>query len=347
MKTNGHEGSIYRVQALERALDILDCFSFQNKEMSLSDVVLKTGLNKTTAKRLMANLTGRGYLKQDPQTKRYLLGMRLFELGGIVFSSFSLRKAAASPMSRLQSETGATVLVGVMMEEQLVYVDKREGDGMVRISSDIGWRRPLHYGMLGMVLMAYLDSKVSKGILRKYPLEPHSPYSITDEDAFSLRLEQIRKQGYVVEKEEAVEGVLFASDHLGEIVGEAPKGAGPHHGEDLALALEIAIGSHRTTAHLRCESPHGDAAITVLGELPARHQTHPLAETIDLFVGKSGRALFCEADHTKKSARLGEVVGLHAVPEAVGLKNDLIGCIVSEIKTEGLRRRCIVALFHP
>jgi len=208
MKTNGREDSIYRVQALERALDILDCFSFQNKEMSLSDVVQKTGLNKTTAKRLMANLTGRGYLKQDPQTKRYLLGMRLFELGGIVFSSFSLRKAAASPMSRLQSETSATVLLGVMMEDQLVYMDKREGDGMIRISSDIGWRRPLHYGMLGMVLMAYLDSKVSKSILRKYPLEPHSPYSITDEDAFSLRLEQIRKQGYVVEKEEAVEGVL-------------------------------------------------------------------------------------------------------------------------------------------
>ena len=137
-----------------------------------------------------------------------MLGMRLFELGGIVFSSFSLRRAAALPMSNLQSQTGATVLLGVRMEDQLVYIDKREGDGMIRILSDIGWRRPLHYGMLGMVLMAGLKPEEVTGILKNYPLERHTPFSITDEDAFSLRLEKIRDQGHVAEKEEAVEGVM-------------------------------------------------------------------------------------------------------------------------------------------
>jgi DNA-binding IclR family transcriptional regulator len=208
MKSADHHNPIYKVQALERALDILECFSFQTRELSLSDVVERTGLNKTTAKRLIWNLTTRGYLQQHPQSKTYQLGIRLFELGGIVFSSFSLRQAAADPMSGLQRETGATVLLAVEMEDQLVYIDKRDGDGVLRISSDIGWRRPLHYGMLGMVLMAGLDPQDVQRILRKYPLESHTPLSITDEDAFSLRLEQIRNQGYVLEKGEAVEGVI-------------------------------------------------------------------------------------------------------------------------------------------
>jgi DNA-binding IclR family transcriptional regulator len=208
MKQKNPQNSIYRVQALERALDILDCFSFQNRELNLSDVVYRTGLNKTTAKRLVANLTARGYLQQDPQAKTYQLGMRLFELGGIVFSSFSLRRAAAYPMNSLQSKTGATVLLGVKIENQLVYMDKREGDGMLRISSDIGWRRPLHYGMLGMVLMANLKLNDRKQILTEDPLQAHTPFSITDQDAFSIRLEQIRAQGYVLEEEEAVEGVV-------------------------------------------------------------------------------------------------------------------------------------------
>jgi len=208
MKLSGTNNSIYRVQALERALDILDCFNFQNRELSLSDVVNRTGLNKTTAKRLISNLTTRGYLQQDPQTRKYQLGMRLFELGGVVFSSFSLRRAAASPMTGLQNESGATVLLGVRMDDHLVYVDKREGDGMIRISSDVGWRRPLHYGMLGMVLMASIESGEVERILEKYPLEAHTPFSITDVDALSLRLEEIRVQGYVIEKEEAVEGLF-------------------------------------------------------------------------------------------------------------------------------------------
>jgi DNA-binding IclR family transcriptional regulator len=111
-------------------------------------------------------------------------------------------------MTRLQNKAGATVLLGVNMEDQLVYVDKREGRGMIRVSSEVGWRRPLNYGMLGMVLMSSLDPRDVKRILKKYPLKPYTPLSITDTDAFSLRLEQIRDQGFVLEKGEAVESVI-------------------------------------------------------------------------------------------------------------------------------------------
>jgi DNA-binding IclR family transcriptional regulator len=79
---------------------------------------------------------------------------------------------------------------------------------MLRISSDIGWSRPLHYGMLGMILMAHLKTEDIDRILKHQPLESHTPHSVTDYDAFSLRLEKIRVQGYVVEKEEAVEGAI-------------------------------------------------------------------------------------------------------------------------------------------
>ncbi|MEW6664525.1 MAG: IclR family transcriptional regulator [Thermodesulfobacteriota bacterium] len=198
----------YKVQAVDRALDILDCFSFQTRSLSLAELASKAGLNKTTAKRLISNLNRRGYLQQDADSKSYQLGMRLFELGGIVFSSFSLRQAATHSMNRLQAETGATVLLGMMMEDQVLYVDKREGSGMIRILSDVGWRRPLHFGMLGRVLMAFLDRGEVKRLLAKDPLQPYTPYSITDEKAFSHRLEQIRRNGYLVERQEAVEGVI-------------------------------------------------------------------------------------------------------------------------------------------
>ena len=59
-----------------------------------------------------------------------------------------------------------------------------------------------------MVLMANLEVADVKRFLTEYPLQSHTPFSITDQDAFSLRLKQIRNQGYVMEKEEAVEGVM-------------------------------------------------------------------------------------------------------------------------------------------
>jgi IclR family KDG regulon transcriptional repressor len=198
----------YKVQSVNRTFDILDCFSFQKRELSLTEICQITALNKTTTKRLLSNLVSRGYLTQDRDSKRYQLGLRLFELGGVVFSSFSLRKAAAYPMSSLQHTTGLTILLGGMMDDQLVYLDKREGLGLIQVSSDIGWRRSLSYGMLGMILMAYLPPEKIKEILKKFPLQANTPNSIIDQDAFSLRLEKIRKDGYVVESEEAVEGIV-------------------------------------------------------------------------------------------------------------------------------------------
>ena len=202
---------VYIVKSLEKALMILDCFSYQNREMTLTELVKLTGIHVSTAKRLVSHLTHRGYLQKEPGTKRYRLGLRLFEMGGIVFSSFSLRKASSYSMSRLQSETGATVLMGAIMEDQLIYVDKREGLGPIRVLSDVGQKRPPHYGMMGMMLMAHLNSEEKERILRKYPLEAHTPLSITDSDAFSIRLEEIRVQGYVIERGEAVEGTIGIS----------------------------------------------------------------------------------------------------------------------------------------
>jgi DNA-binding IclR family transcriptional regulator len=119
--------------------------------------------------------------------------------------------------------TGSITLLGAKIDDQLVYIDKREGTGIIQISSEIGWRRPLHFGMLGMVLMAYLPPDEKKNILEKYPLTAHTRYSITDHDAFSLRLEEIRKQGYVLEREEAVEGLAGVGapirDYSRQVIG--------------------------------------------------------------------------------------------------------------------------------
>lgn len=199
---------LYRVQSLDRALDIMNCFDFQNRAFSLAAIAKRTGLNKTTVLRLASNLVNRGYLKFEPDSGSYTLGMKLFELGSIVFSSFSLRKASSKHMTELQEKTSATVLLGTLIDDQLVYVDKREGEGMVRIASEIGWRRSPHYGMLGMVLMAWLPQNRRDELLNKYPLVPVTSRTITDLQTFQSRLAKIARDGYVAERGEAVEGII-------------------------------------------------------------------------------------------------------------------------------------------
>ncbi len=219
-----NKSGTYRVQAVQRALDILDCFDFDSRQLSLTDIARRTGLNKTTALRLASNLVERRYLQAE--AGGYSLGLRLFELGGVVFSSFSLRRAAARHLTRLQQDTAATVLLGALIDDQLVYLDKREGGAGVRIVSDIGWRRPPHYGMLGMVLMAGLTAKEVSRLLRKYPLKSVTPATVIDPEAFRQRLAHVAKQGYVIEDGEAVEGVIGVAAPIKDYTGQVAAAVG-------------------------------------------------------------------------------------------------------------------------
>jgi IclR family transcriptional regulator, KDG regulon repressor len=243
---------LYRVQSLDRALDILECFSFQKREFSLAGLAQGTGLNKTTVLRLASNLVNRGYLKFDPATGSYCLGVKLFELGSIVFSSFSLRKAAATHMTELQQKTSATVLLGAHMDDQLTYLDKREGDNAVRIASEIGWRRAPHHGMLGMVLMAWLPEDRQAELLDKYPLSPVTSRTITDLKTFCLRLSEIVRTGYGVEHGEAVEGVTGVAapirDYSRGVIGAI--GVALVDSQHDETSMTRAITAVRSAAHL-------------------------------------------------------------------------------------------------
>lgn len=222
MQNNNHTKSAYYVQSVDRAVDILSCFTFKRRELTQAEIVQRTGLNRTTVMRLLSHLTGRGLLKYNDQDRVYQLGNKILELGGIALSSISLRKIAGPYLTRLRNEIGNTILLGVRMEDDLCYVDKREGKIGMLTTSEIGRRRPLHFGMLGMVLMAYLPRSEQERLLAKDPLKPYAPRSITDNETFLYALAEIRRNGFYIGREDVFEGLGGISapirDYNGQVV---------------------------------------------------------------------------------------------------------------------------------
>lgn len=207
-KTPSKSGDKYRLSSLERVFDVLECFSDDKRELSLSEITKLTGLNHTSLKRIVFTLTRRNYLRQDETTRKYQLGMKLFEFGGLVYKSISLRSATDSLLSELSDETGLTVLLGNILDGFLTYLDFKEGKNPIRISSSIGIRRPPHFGMLGQILMAFSPPAVVKHLLEIHPLQRYTSQTVIDPEMFQKRLETIRENGYVIEFEEAWIGVM-------------------------------------------------------------------------------------------------------------------------------------------
>lgn len=201
------ETSRYNVRAVERALGILNAFSFKERELTLNQLTEKTGLSKPTVFRILSTLAYHNYVSFDPSLGSYRLGAKFLELGGIVLSSLGLRRTSQPHLDRLQNELKVTILFGALMDDQLVFIDKRESEGPIRIFSEVGLRRSPNYGMLGMVLMAFREESDVSRLLQEFPLQSYTRFSITDTERFLLRLRDIRDCGYIVEESEAIDGV--------------------------------------------------------------------------------------------------------------------------------------------
>jgi IclR family transcriptional regulator, KDG regulon repressor len=205
---NRNNKELFYNRSLERSLQILNALGNERKPLTLAQLSEALGLSKATVLRLCSTLVKYGFLRQGPEPRYYSLGLRLFELGSIVLSSFSLRNVASPCLTQLQMKLNKTVFLGIIAEDELLYIDKRE-DGEMGISfpSNIGRRRPPYWGMLGPVLMAYLPEDEVDRLLEKHPFERTAKKSYADKEVFKEQLRVIRTQGYFVEDETAFESI--------------------------------------------------------------------------------------------------------------------------------------------
>lgn len=145
-KNAGTAGS----QTLMRGLDIIEAVA--NRETTLAQLASALGLNRSTVHRLAASLVERGYLAFTPR-EGYRLGAKLLELGHLAQAQIDLIQIARPLIEALAESTGDTVHLGVLDDDQALYLDKVPGQRRITISSRVGDRQPLSPTGLGKALM--------------------------------------------------------------------------------------------------------------------------------------------------------------------------------------------------
>ncbi|MFC0560283.1 IclR family transcriptional regulator [Halalkalibacter alkalisediminis] len=194
------------IQSLERAIQILNCFSFEKTELSIDEIMKKTKLAKTTTYRLLWTLERNYLIQYNQKTNQYRLGTRLLEYGGIVLEHLDIRREAEPIMLKLYEETGHSVILAQPQSETIQYVLRFDSDEGLQPNNFVGRRRIIHNGALGIVLLAYMDEEFVQNLLQDFPLESFTPKTETDEQVFLKRLIKIRDNGFYVDEDETFIG---------------------------------------------------------------------------------------------------------------------------------------------
>jgi len=180
----------------------------QAKGLTYSEIVTISGLPKSSAHRILKDLTALGYLNFNPETKRYYGSLRLAAIGAEVMSHFQLRDHVRPYLLELHAKTDHTVNVGILDGAMGVFIEKIESrDFGIKLFSEIGKTFPLYCTGLGKTLLAF-SSRDNVTKLLKTPLKAITDKTITEPGEFKRELETIKERGYAIDKEEITRGIM-------------------------------------------------------------------------------------------------------------------------------------------
>lgn len=192
----------YPIKVLDKSLSVLDILFKNNAPMSITGISKKLGIYPSTIHRILDTLKYRGYVEQNSDDQKYLLGLKLVELGMTRYHQISLAKEVSPFLKELVDECHETVHLGILYHEDVLYIAKEDSPQTIRMVSRVGRRASLYSTGLGKILLAYLSEKERKKIIAHIKIRRFTENTITNKIELEKELEQVRKQDLALDREE-------------------------------------------------------------------------------------------------------------------------------------------------
>ncbi|MEU7474650.1 IclR family transcriptional regulator [Lentzea sp. NPDC042327] len=203
-----------------RALQLLDAFDAEHRELTLSDLARRAGLPLSTAHRLMQELCAWGAAERGADGL-YRIGLRLWELGSLAPRGPGLRETALPFLEDLSQVTRENVQLAVREGTEVVFVERIAGSVAVPVLTRVGDRFALTATGVGLVLLAHAPVEVQEDVLSG-PIDRYTARTVTDPAQLRRMLAAVRSNGFSVSDRQVTMDALSVGapvhDEHGEVV---------------------------------------------------------------------------------------------------------------------------------
>ena len=193
---NNHDK--YLVPGLIRGLKILESFTSERSEMTLSEISEILEINRSSAFRLVHTLEKCGYLNRTPH-KTYTLNISVLQLGYTAISTMPVPQYATAIMQKLRDQTKAAVHISILDNTDIVYLNNIQALGTFTSNIRIGTRWPAYATVIGQILLGALsDNDIRERFKDFQDWIKYSPSTAENIDELIEKIHVARQSEYLI-----------------------------------------------------------------------------------------------------------------------------------------------------
>jgi IclR family acetate operon transcriptional repressor len=194
-------------QSLDRGLDVLELLDDAPAPIGIREMSRRLDLHPPIVQRLVQTLLSRGYVRQDPETRRYSIGYRVLTIGASIHRNDALIVASRRELTALTRQIRVDAYLGVQEGNEVVYLLNVQSEGPVSVRSEPGQSIYLHSTAIGKIILASRTEEEARRLLGAEPLSARTPKTITDPDHLIASLQKVRKDGFARVEDENILGI--------------------------------------------------------------------------------------------------------------------------------------------
>jgi IclR family KDG regulon transcriptional repressor len=199
------------VKSVVKVLDILEHLGGVQGAVSVSDLARATGLNVSTAFRLLQTLMARGYVEQERHNRGYFLGPRIFQMGSAYLQGSDLASIARPHLEALRDAVGETAYLVMFSQGEIVQLCKADGKQAVSAAIRSMVREPAYCTATGKVLLSALGAQEFDKYVQGVDLQPFTPQTLTSKAELRREIGRVRENGFALDNEEFVPNLCCVS----------------------------------------------------------------------------------------------------------------------------------------
>jgi len=213
--------------SIKKAASIIETFIGSQRDWSILELSAQLDMPQPTIHHILSSFKELGWVIQDRATKRYRLGVKLWEIGCSAINFREITESARPHLSTIVEECGETAHLGMISAEDpstVIYVDRVDSQQPVRIVTMIGSRAPSHSSAMGKAILAFNDEFKTQVLAGQ--LEQVTQFTITDPNLLEEDLRLTRERGYSIGRGEFAGEMIGVAAPIYDHVGKALYGVG-------------------------------------------------------------------------------------------------------------------------